>query len=81
MSIEQLTLAGVIRAKSNGDDPEPVLTIEGAGKRADETRSYAQLWHNGQALARGLQALGVRQGDKFALLMMLQLLSGWEAVQ
>lgn len=69
MSIDQLTVAGVVRAKAKRNDPIPVLTIEGAGKRPDETRSYAELWRNGQALARGLKNLGLQQGDKFALLM------------
>lgn len=69
MSIDELTLAGVVRAKADRQDPEPVLTIEGGGKRDDETRSFAQLWRNGQALARGLKSLGLGRGEKFALLM------------
>ncbi len=69
MSIDELTLAGVVRAKADRHDPLPVLTIEGGGKRPDETRSFGQLWHNGQALARGLQSLGLKRGEKFALLM------------
>ena len=47
----------------------PVLTIEGAGVRPDEVRTYRQLWQNGQCLAQRLIALGLRPGDHFALLM------------
>jgi crotonobetaine/carnitine-CoA ligase len=35
----------------------------------DETRSYQQLWDNGQRLAAWLQQQGMGMGDKFALVM------------
>src|SRR5438552_17912648 len=46
-----------------------VLTIEGAGVRADEVRTYRQLWENGQRLAQALIEQGLQPGDHFALLM------------
>jgi crotonobetaine/carnitine-CoA ligase len=47
----------------------PVLTIEGAGARPDEVRTYRQLWQNGQRLAQALLKQGLQPGDHFALLM------------
>ena len=46
-----------------------VLTIEGAGVRNDEVRTYRQLWDNGQRLAQVLIDRGLRPGEHFALLM------------
>lgn len=46
-----------------------VLTIEGAGVRPDEVRSYRALWDNGRRMAQVLLDQGVRPGDRFALLM------------
>lgn len=63
------TLAGLVAGKLATHADCIVLTIEGAGVRPDETRSYAQLWDNGQRLAGGLRRLGVQRGDMFALLM------------
>ena len=47
----------------------PVLTFEGAGVRPDEVRTFAQLWDHGCRLAQVLLDLGVKPGDRFALLM------------
>ncbi len=46
-----------------------VLTFEGGGVRADETRSYRDLWENSQRLAQVLRGLGVKPGQHFGLLM------------
>jgi len=46
-----------------------VLTIEGAGVRPDEVRSYRQLLENGQRLAQALLDQGLQPGERFALLM------------
>ena len=46
-----------------------VLTIEGAGQRPDEVRSYRELWDNGRRLAQLMLQLGVQPGERIALLM------------
>ena len=44
-----------------------VLTFEHEGQL--ETRSYRQLWDNGQRIATGLANLGMAKGERFALLI------------
>lgn len=67
-----LILANLIR---NWCDKEPDTTIltfveVGAdGRFSDETRSFQQLWDNGQRLAAWLHSQGMRPGDAFALVM------------
>lgn len=63
------TLAGVIQHWAATKPDLGVLVVEGAGVREDETRTYAQLWERAQALATGLQRLGVRPGDKLGTLL------------
>ena len=46
-----------------------VLTIEGAGVRPDEVRTYRQLWDNGQRMAQAMLDLGIAPGERGALLM------------
>jgi carnitine-CoA ligase len=55
------------RAISNSDCD--VLTFEGGGQRADNVRTYGQLWERGRRVGAGLRRLGVVPGDRFALLM------------
>jgi crotonobetaine/carnitine-CoA ligase len=65
-------LANLVR---NWCDKEPdlkILTfvaIGGNGDFKEETRTYRQLWNNGQRLAAWLQHQGMHQGDAFALVM------------
>lgn len=66
---DPLTLAGVIQLQAETRPDFTVLTVEGAGVRADETRSFAQLWEQGQCLACGLHRLGLRPGDKLGTLL------------
>ena len=66
---DPLTLAGLVQQWVSTRPDFRVVTIEGAGVRDDETRTYAQLWERGQRLAAGLQALGVVPGDKIGTLM------------
>ena len=66
---DPLTLAGVIQHQAETRPDFTVLTVEGAGVRADETRSFAQLWEQGQCLASGLHRLGLRPGDKLGTLL------------
>lgn len=66
---DSLTLAGVIE-RAVADRPDLlVLTVEGAGVRPDELRTYRDLWENAHALAAGLQARGLRHGDRLATLL------------
>lgn len=46
-----------------------VLTIEGAGTRPDEVRSYRELWDRGRRMAQVLQRQGLKAGERMALLM------------
>lgn len=66
---DPLTLAGVIERRAAEHPDLVVLTVEGAGVRPDEVRTYADLWHKGQALAAGMQARGMRHGDRLGTLL------------
>ena len=54
------------RARTNPDFT--ALTFESNGDL--ETRTYRQLWENGQRIAVALRARGMNKGDRFALLML-----------
>ena len=45
------------------------VDIDAGGEIRDETRSYQQLWDNGQRLAVWLRGQGMKAGDAFALVM------------
>ncbi len=45
------------------------VSIDGEGSFIEETRTYRQLWENGQRLAAWLKAQGMQKGDSFALVM------------
>jgi crotonobetaine/carnitine-CoA ligase len=45
------------------------VTIEPDGSFRDEIRTYADLWRNGQRIAAGLDAEGMRRGEAFGLVM------------
>jgi len=65
----ETTLAALIANRVETMPDLDVLTVEGAGVRQDEVRTYRQLWENGQRLAQVLIDQGLRPGDHFALLM------------
>jgi crotonobetaine/carnitine-CoA ligase len=68
-TFDPLTLAGIV-ARWAAEKPDfVVLTVEGAGVRDDETRTYAELWDKGRALAAGLRALGLEPGDMVGTLL------------
>ena len=67
--LDPLTVAGAIRRWSLERPDFAVLTVEGAGVRDDEVRTYAQLWERGCALASGLRRIGVGPGDRLATLL------------
>jgi len=66
---DPLSLAGVIQHQAETRPDFTVLTVEGAGVRLDDTRTFAQLWQQGQRLASGLHRLGLRPGDKLGTLL------------
>jgi crotonobetaine/carnitine-CoA ligase len=66
---DPLTLAGVIGQRALERPDFIVLTVEGAGVREDETRTYAELWDNGRGLAAGLRRLGLKPGDMVGTLL------------
>lgn len=70
MARSEGTLCGIVANRAESQPDFPVLTIEGAGVRADEVRTYRQLWENGQRVAQLLIGLGVAPGDHFALVML-----------
>ncbi len=65
-------LANLIRNWCDRDPGRQVLTvvsIDDKGEFQEETRTYQQLWDNGQRLAAWLKNKGMRRGDAFALVM------------
>ncbi|MDE0838129.1 MAG: AMP-binding protein [Kiritimatiellae bacterium] len=65
-------LAALITDKAQTNPDLAILTfvtVGTDGQLEDETRTYRQLFDHGQALARGLNDLGVSQGDKLAVMM------------
>ena len=66
---DPLTLAGIVARWSVEKPDFTVLTVEGAGVRDDETRTYAELWDKGRALAAGLRRLGLEPGDMVGTLL------------
>ena len=69
MAHDPLTLGGVLERQAAERPDFVVVTVEGAGVRPDETRSYRQLWQRGQALAAGLQARGMQRGDRLGTML------------
>ena len=48
------------------------VDIDKDGNFAEETRTYQQLWDNGQRLAAWLKAQGMEKGDAFGVVMLNQ---------
>lgn len=69
MARSEGTLCGIIASRAESNPDFAILTIEGAGVRADEVRTYRQLWENGQRVAHLLIGLGIAPGDHVALVM------------
>jgi carnitine-CoA ligase len=65
-------LANLVRNWCDQAPDLKILTfvdIDTSGGFQDETRTYQQLWDNGQRLAAWLRSLGMQAGDAFALVM------------
>jgi crotonobetaine/carnitine-CoA ligase len=72
MHNDSLILAHVIQRKANETPDLDVLTfvhVDADQQLRDCTRSYRQLWENGQRIASGLDDEWMKQGDAFALIM------------
>jgi len=67
--LNELILADLIASRAAEMPDFDVVTFESGGLRPDEVRTYADLWMNGNRIAAGLIAKGLRKGDRFALMM------------
>lgn len=66
------TLAALLAEKAQREPDLPILIfvdVGADGSLHDETRTFRQLHDNAACLARGLQTLGVRPGQTFAIMM------------
>lgn len=59
----------MIAARARQTPDLVIVTFDTGGARADETRTYRQLWDNGRRLAAALLERGLGRGEHFALLM------------
>ena len=64
----EMVLADIVATRAERNPDFEVLTFEAAG-RADETRTFSQLFERGNALAAALIEQGLARGDKFGLFM------------
>ena len=62
-----LIVANLVAAQAAALPDLDVLTFESEGET--ETLTFRELWENAQRIAAGLKALGLRKGDRFALLI------------
>ena len=70
---QSLILSNIIQSGLERQPDLDVLTfvrVQSDGSFADETRTYRELWRNGQAVAAGLDAEGMQSGDAFGVVMM-----------
>jgi crotonobetaine/carnitine-CoA ligase len=63
-----MIIANLVRARVQTQPELDVLTFESEGQT--ESRTYRQLWENGQRIAQALIDRGMRKGDRFALLLL-----------
>lgn len=68
-SIHHANMASIIAQFAHSEPDRPSLLFECGAAAPEVARSYGQLWHNGQALARGLRGRGVGRGSVIAVLM------------
>ena len=62
-------LANLIANRAEELPDFDVLTVEGSGVRPDEVRTYGALWDNGRRMAQVMLDLGLKPGERVALLM------------
>jgi crotonobetaine/carnitine-CoA ligase len=63
----QLILANLVAAQAVANPDLDILTFENEGEI--EVLTFRQLWDNAQRLAVALRGIGMRKGDRFALLI------------
>ena len=66
-------LAGLIKAWCKKAPDTEILTfvqVDKNGEYLEETRSYRQLWENGQRLAAWMRSQGMEKGDMFGVIML-----------
>ena len=66
-------LAGLIKAWCEKAPDTEILTfvqVDEDGEYLEETRSYRQLWENGQRLAAWMRSQGMEKGDMFGVIML-----------
>ncbi len=63
-----MIIANLVHARAVEQPDLDVLTFESEG--VTETRTYRELWENGQRIAQALVDRGMRKGDRFALIML-----------
>jgi len=69
---KELILARIIEDWCKRDSERRVLTfidIAPEGHFIETSRTYRQLWHNGQRVAAALSGMGMKKGDRFAIMM------------
>ncbi|MEM8784674.1 MAG: AMP-binding protein [Pseudomonadota bacterium] len=69
---DPLILANIIRTKcesASGLDVLTFVSVADDGSLTDRTRTYEELWNNGQRFAALLDELGMQQGQSFGLMM------------
>lgn len=62
-------IASIVWSFARSEPERESLIFEGGASVPDVTRTYGQLWQNGQALARGLRRRGVTPGSVVAVVM------------
>ena len=70
--MSEYTVAGIVKSHLEKNADLDVLTfvdINADGSFSDETRTYQELWDNGQRIAAGLDAEGLEPGQAFGLVM------------
>lgn len=71
-TIPDRSIADLVARKAREGSAAPILTfveVNSDGALVHQTRRYADLFRNGEALARRLTAQGVRPGNRFAIMM------------
>ncbi len=72
MTEQSLILAELVRSNRDRDLGYELLTFVNIGEDGtflEETRNYSELWQNGQRLAAWMRSQGMREGDRFAIVM------------
>lgn len=72
MTEQSLILAELVHSNRDRDLSYELLTFVNVGEDEtfpEETRNYGELWQNGQRLVAWMRSQGMREGDRFAIVM------------